>query len=158
LILAGAVSPVSFFAYPGRPSDLMPDGCSVTTLAGHRGAAAALTVLADDIAPGVAAPVAEAARPELPTGPLTALSAANVIGALLPDEAIIVDEANTAGLGLPALSAGNPGISCTATPAAGAGQSRGALGVGDEFALTVAAPAPVVERAGHLVALDGALG
>ena len=84
--------------------------------------------------------------------------AANVIGALLPDEAIIVDEANTAGLGLPALSAGNPGISCTATPAAGAGQSRGALGVGDEFALTVAAPAPVVERAGHLVALDGALG
>ncbi|BBZ68872.1 putative acetolactate synthase large subunit IlvX [Mycolicibacterium insubricum] len=108
LILAGAVSPVSFFAYPGRPSDLVPDGCSVTTLAGHRGAAAALTVLADDIAPGVAAPVAEAARPELPTGPLTALSAANVIGALLPDEAIIVDEANTAGLGLPAATAGAP--------------------------------------------------
>ena len=42
-------------------------------------------------------------------------------------------------------------------PGAGAGQSRRALGVGHELALAVAAPAPVVERAGHLVALDGAL-
>ncbi|MGB3486311.1 MAG: acetolactate synthase large subunit, partial [Mycobacterium sp.] len=29
LILAGAASPVSFFAYPGRPSDLVPEGCQV---------------------------------------------------------------------------------------------------------------------------------
>ena len=33
LILAGARSPVSFFAYPGRASDLVPAGCSVTVLA-----------------------------------------------------------------------------------------------------------------------------
>ena len=33
LVLAGARSPVSFFAYPGRPSDLVPDGASVHTLA-----------------------------------------------------------------------------------------------------------------------------
>src|SRR5271168_4407398 len=33
LILAGARSPVSFFAYPGRPSDLVPAGCDVHVLA-----------------------------------------------------------------------------------------------------------------------------
>jgi len=33
LILAGARSPVSFFAYPGRSGDLVPDGCSVIHLA-----------------------------------------------------------------------------------------------------------------------------
>ena len=42
-------------------------------------------------------------------------------------------------------------------PCAGAGQPRRALGVGHQLALAVAAPAPVVERAGDLVALDGAL-
>ena len=29
LVLAGAKSPVSFFAYPGMPSDLVPAGCEV---------------------------------------------------------------------------------------------------------------------------------
>src|SRR5690606_38808042 len=38
-----------------------------------------------------------------------------------------------------------------------AGQPRRALGVGHQLALAVATPAPVVERAGDLVALDGAL-
>src|SRR5699024_8854207 len=33
LILVDAKSPVSFFAYPGKPSDLVPEGCSVHTLA-----------------------------------------------------------------------------------------------------------------------------
>ena len=42
-------------------------------------------------------------------------------------------------------------------PRLGTGQSRGALGVGHQLALAVAAPAPVVERAGDLVALDRAL-
>jgi hypothetical protein len=43
-------------------------------------------------------------------------------------------------------------------PRPGTGQSRGALGVGHQLAFAVAAPAPIVERAGDLVALDGALG
>ena len=33
LVLAGAPSPVAFFAYPDRPSDLVPPGCSVHRLA-----------------------------------------------------------------------------------------------------------------------------
>ncbi|MBS1693038.1 MAG: acetolactate synthase large subunit [Actinobacteria bacterium] len=108
LILAGARAPVSFFGYPGRPSDLVPPGCQVHTLSGPQGAAAALAALADAVAPGVAAPVADAVRPDLPTGPLTAASVAAVVGALLPEHAIVVDEGNTAGFLLPQATAGAP--------------------------------------------------
>ena len=48
LILAGTRAPVSFFAYPGRPSDLVPDGCTVHVLArGSDDAVDALERLAD---------------------------------------------------------------------------------------------------------------
>jgi acetolactate synthase-1/2/3 large subunit len=49
-----------------------------------------------------------AARPGLPDGDLTAQNAAAVIGALLPEGAIVCDEANTSGLWLPAATAGAP--------------------------------------------------
>ena len=49
-----------------------------------------------------------AERPALPDGDLTAQSAAAVIGALLPEGAIVCDEANTSGLWLPAATAGAP--------------------------------------------------
>jgi acetolactate synthase I/II/III large subunit len=108
LVLAGAKSPVSFFAYPGMPSDLVPAGCEVHVLAEHSGAAGALAALADQLAPGTVAPVAPASRPQLPTGALTSASAADVIGAVLPGRAIVVDESNTSGLLLPQATAGAP--------------------------------------------------
>jgi acetolactate synthase-1/2/3 large subunit len=108
LIVAGAVSPVTFFGYPGKPSDLVPEGCSVHTLAGPVGAAAALTELAERIAPDAVAPLAVERRPALPSGPLTVLTSAEVIGALLPDHAIVVDESNTSGFLLPQATAGAP--------------------------------------------------
>jgi acetolactate synthase I/II/III large subunit len=108
VVLAGAVSPVSFFAYPDKPSDLVPDGASVHTLAGPVGAAAALTALADRLAPDTVAAVAPATRPTLPSGPLSVQTAAEVIGALLPEAAIVVDESNTSGFLLPAATAGAP--------------------------------------------------
>lgn len=98
LVLAGARSPVSFFAYPGMPSDLVPAGCEVHVLAEPGGAADALAALADEVAPGTVAPVAGASRPQLPTGDLTSVSAADVVGALLPERAIVVDESNTCGV------------------------------------------------------------
>ena len=52
LVLAGAKSPVSFFAYPSMPSDLVPAGCEVHVLAEYDGAADALAALADELAPG----------------------------------------------------------------------------------------------------------
>ena len=109
LILAGARAPVTFFAYPGQPSDLVPEGCQVHVLAEpENGPSAALGQLADELAPGTVAPTAPANRPELPTGALNTESAAAVVGALLPEGAIVVDEANTSGLTLPAATEGCP--------------------------------------------------
>ena len=69
----------------------------------------ALVDLADRVAPGVApAATPGGARPGLPSGDLTGESLAQVVGALLPDGAIVADEANTAGLWLPAATAGAP--------------------------------------------------
>ncbi|MCH9668399.1 MAG: acetolactate synthase large subunit [Actinomycetia bacterium] len=106
LVLAGANSPVSFFAYPGKPSDLAPDGCEVHVLAPPAGAAAALERLADELAPGTTAAVAPPVSPALPTGHLDAFAVCVVVGAVLPEGAIIVDESNTAGVGLAAATAG----------------------------------------------------
>ncbi len=108
LILAGAASPVSFFAYPGKPSDLVPEGCAVHTLSGPLGAAAALAALADQMAPDAVAATAVPSRPAMPLGPLTVQTSAAVIGALLPERAIVVDEANTSGFLLPHATAGTP--------------------------------------------------
>src|SRR5436305_67381 len=52
IVLAGARSPVSFFAYPGQPSDLVPDGTSVHALADPtEDVSATLEALADRVAP-----------------------------------------------------------------------------------------------------------
>jgi acetolactate synthase-1/2/3 large subunit len=109
LILAGAREPVSFFAYPGRPSSLVPAGCAVQLLAGPgEDVPGALAALADLVAPGARPEPQPPTRPPLPDGELTAERAAAVIGALLPEGAIVSDEANTSGLWLPGATAGAP--------------------------------------------------
>jgi acetolactate synthase I/II/III large subunit len=135
LVLAGAKSPVSFFAYPGMPSDLVPAGCEVHVLAEHTGAADALAALADEIAPGTVAAVAAASRPQLPMGALTSASAAEVIGALLPEQAIVVDESNTSGLLLPQATAGAPAHDWLTL-------TGGAIGYGIPTAVGAAVAAP----------------
>jgi acetolactate synthase-1/2/3 large subunit len=108
LILVDAKAPVSFFAYPGKPSFLVPDGCEVRVLAtGADDAVGALEHLADLV--GNADPTLQPAqRPERPTGDLTGEAVADAIGALLPEDAIVSDEANTAGLWVAAATAGAP--------------------------------------------------
>ena len=110
LILAGARSPVSFFAYPGRASDLAPAGCSVTVLAEpDQDVDAALELLADRVAAGTKPALTEAAPPwPAEPGPLDAISLANTIAASLPEHAIVVDEANTSGFALPQALASAP--------------------------------------------------
>jgi len=102
LILVGARSPVTFFAYPNLPSDLVPKRTEVHHLAPER-----LEEIADQLgAPeGLASP---ASPVQLPTGPLRTDNWAAVIGALLPENAIISDEANTSGLLLPYATAASP--------------------------------------------------
>ncbi len=109
LILAGARAPVSFFAYPGQRSDLVPAGCSVTVLADDdHDVEAALELLADRLAAGTAPVLAGAATSAPEPGPLTAISLANAIAASLPEHAIVADEANTSGFALPAALACAP--------------------------------------------------
>jgi acetolactate synthase-1/2/3 large subunit len=109
LILAGARAPVSFFAYPGLPSSLVPEGCQVHTLARPgEDVCAALASMAGRLAPDARPQPQPTQRPALPGGELTAEAAAAVIGGLLPEGAIVSDEANTSGLWLPAATAGAP--------------------------------------------------
>ena len=109
LILAGARSPASFFAYPGQPSSLVPDGCQVHVLAvPGEDVPGALAALADAVAPDAKPVPQRLNRPELPDGDLTAQSAAAVIGALLPEGAIVSDETNTSGPWIAGATAGAP--------------------------------------------------
>jgi acetolactate synthase I/II/III large subunit len=109
LILVGARSPVSFFAYPGKPSDLVPDGCEVITLAGDGDDVfAALDALALGVDARTDLAVTDAPRPDRPTGALGADTVALAIGALLPEGAIVSDEAATSGTFLPGATAGAP--------------------------------------------------
>ena len=102
LILAGARSPVSFFAYPGQRSDLVPEACSVAVLADQgQDMETALDLLADLVAAGTKPVLAPLAVPDVAPGPLTAISLANTVAAALPAGTIIADEANTSGFALP---------------------------------------------------------
>jgi len=109
LILVGSKAPVSFFAYPGKASELTPDGCKVHTLAPlGSDTADALDRLADDVAADAEPVLQQASRPALPSGVITAQNWAEVVGALLPAGAIISDEANTSGLMIPMVTVGGP--------------------------------------------------
>ena len=110
LILVGAKPPVSFFAYPGKPSWCVPEGCRILHLAhAHEDGTAALEAVADAIAaPKEPAGRAALQRPEIPTDRLNAYTAGQVIGHFLPEGAIVSDEAATSGLGVAMFTANAP--------------------------------------------------
>ncbi|GIJ48409.1 acetolactate synthase I/II/III large subunit [Virgisporangium aliadipatigenens] len=107
LVLVGARTPVTSFAYPGKPGEPTPAGTRVHTLApeGSLAAAVALEAWADLVAPATEPVLAPFAPPPLPHGPLDARNWAAVIGALLPAEAILVDESVTGAAALQAATA-----------------------------------------------------
>jgi len=102
LILVGASPPVSFFAYPNKPSWCAPEGCKILYLAyPHEDGAVALESVADAIkAPKELAHIGAARKPDVPSGPLNALTAGQLIARYLPNGAIISDEGATAGGGV----------------------------------------------------------
>jgi acetolactate synthase-1/2/3 large subunit len=87
----------------------VPEDCTVHLLSepGEDGVAA-LRGLAQVLGTDGPGPLLEATRPELPTGRLTPRAMAAVVGALLPERAIVVDEALTSGVGLAELTSGAP--------------------------------------------------
>ncbi len=109
-MLVDAQGPGRFFAYPGKASYLVPDGCEVHVLADGGGdGASALAAVADAVdAPADGATLQPAERPDRPTGDLTPMAVAQAVGALLPEGAIVSDEGNTSGLFAPGLTAGAP--------------------------------------------------
>jgi acetolactate synthase-1/2/3 large subunit len=100
IVLVGARPPVAFFAYPDKPGVLTADGAQFVELAD---AAADILGGLDALATAVGARsgrpsnVARAHRPDVPDGPTTPETIAIVLGALIPEGAIIVDESVTTG-------------------------------------------------------------
>jgi acetolactate synthase-1/2/3 large subunit len=114
----------------------VPDDCTVHVLSepGEDGVAA-LRALAARAAPDAVPDLLEASRPELPTGELTPRTMNAVIGALLPENAIVVDEALTSGVGLHELTSGAPRHDWLAL-------TGGAIGDGLPMALGAAVACP----------------
>ena len=141
IVLAGAKAPVTFFGYPDTPSQPAPPGCEILAFAAPgEDVVGALAALAAEVGAGGRvdlAPVAlaPAARPEAPTGRLDAGSFAAAVAATLPEDTIVVDEANTSGVGVPAATAGAPRHDLLAL-------TGGSIGQGPPVAVGAAVAAP----------------
>jgi acetolactate synthase-1/2/3 large subunit len=100
LILLGAKSPVSFFAYPGLPSVLPPQSCRQLELAlPDEDIAGCLRDLVTAVGGDDAEPLVNDHRvPELPHGKLDVPALGQSLAALLPDNAVVVDDSGTATL------------------------------------------------------------
>lgn len=100
LILLGADSPVSFFAYPDLPSRMAPEGCEELVLAGPdediEQALEQLLELLDAV--DVSPRVHPLELPEPPRGALDANTVAQSLAHYMPENAIVVDEGITAGM------------------------------------------------------------
>jgi acetolactate synthase-1/2/3 large subunit len=109
-ILVGAPAPVAYFASPGKNAVLTSPECEIHTLANpgedYVGAldelATALSVHGTHAAPE------KTGRPPAPSGEITLPGLAAAVGALLPENAIVVDESMTSGRGMMAATSGAP--------------------------------------------------
>jgi acetolactate synthase-1/2/3 large subunit len=86
MLVAGTQVPVAFFAYPGKPSVLVPDGCTPMILGGPESdSAAALEALADALNAKEAAPMTTLERPSMPRGDLNAIAVGLSIARHMPE-------------------------------------------------------------------------
>jgi acetolactate synthase-1/2/3 large subunit len=101
LVLIGAGKPTAFFAYPGKPGLLYPPDATVHVLARpEHDLAQALAALADTLgAPPVPPPSYERRDAAPARGAITSEKLAQSLAALLPEQAIIVDESVSFGRG-----------------------------------------------------------
>jgi acetolactate synthase-1/2/3 large subunit len=101
LVLAGTKAPVSFFAYPDKPSVLAPESATQCTLVDRDSDALdALKRLADYLdAPATPQIVTDVADYPLVNGAIDANELGKVVANRLPEHAIVCDEGATNGLG-----------------------------------------------------------
>lgn len=99
IVFCGSEPPVSFFAYPGKPSWLSPEGATLVRLASLReDAYHALSGLAKALdAPAEPALVQQPTSFEATPGTLTSASIGAILAELLPENAIVSDEGATQG-------------------------------------------------------------
>ncbi|MFZ2737383.1 MAG: acetolactate synthase large subunit [Burkholderiaceae bacterium] len=99
IVLVGAKHPAPFFAYPDRPSSLAAPGAQIHVLARpEQDLVGALQGLADELgAPATVSIVPAAHRPQIATGPFEAEKFASTLGALLPENCIVAEDAVTSG-------------------------------------------------------------
>lgn len=100
LILVGSKAPVTFFAYPNLPTSPIPPGCRVTRLAERSDdlpGAIDLLGQALGLEDGIAWSGARAEPPALRHGDLTAEAVLVGVTHLMPEHAIVADEAVTSG-------------------------------------------------------------
>ncbi len=137
MVFAGTTVPVAFFAYPNRPSVLVPEDCATLTLAARaEDAIAGLAALADALGAPKAGPVQPLALPDAaPSGKLTAYAVGASIARHMPEGAIICDDSVTSGAGV-AAAAG------TARPHEVLALTGGAIGAGLPLAIGAAVAAP----------------
>jgi acetolactate synthase-1/2/3 large subunit len=137
LILVGARAPVAYFAYPGKDGAFTSPECEIHTLASpgedYAGALEALES-ALSLLRGRSAGE-KATRPPLPDGNITVPGLAGVVGALLPENAIVVDESMTSGRGMMAATKGAP-------PHDWLGNTGGSIGIAMPLAVGAAVACP----------------
>jgi acetolactate synthase-1/2/3 large subunit len=146
MVYVGTAMPVAFFAYPDRPSVLVPEGCATLTLADRAtDTVAALAALAEALGAPATGPVQPLKRPDAaPTGGLTPQACGLSIARHLPEGAIICDDAVTSG--------GGVAVPCmTAAPHEVLALTGGAIGIG----LPLAIGAAVAKPDRKVVALSG---
>ena len=101
LILIGGLAPVGFFAYPDKPSRMYPEGCAIHVLARpEQDGRAALVRLAAALGVGPSATVAVRGTEAPARGAIGPEAFAQSAAALLPENAIVVDESVTFGRSL----------------------------------------------------------
>ena len=103
MVCVGAPPPVNFFAYPGKPSTPEPPGCDIDRLCFPEWDIGwTLDQLAHAAGCDGTETVARIARvtPELPPEPLTPDGIGRGLARAIPDNAIMVNEAVTAGAGI----------------------------------------------------------
>ncbi len=137
LILVGTQPPVAYFAYPGKRSEFTSPECGIHTLAKPgEDYVAALDALAEALSVRGGELAAEKAeRPQMPSGEITLPGLAAAVGALLPENVIVVDESMTSGRGLMAATKGAP-------PHDWLGNTGGSIGIALPLAVGAAVACP----------------
>ena len=100
VVVVGAADPVSFFAYPGKRGRLRPPEATLHVLARpDEDGPQALARLAEALNAPAVPPPEPGPRPEPAKGPVTSEAVAVTLAALMPEDAVVVDESISYGYG-----------------------------------------------------------